>query len=138
MKFDIAAKLVLPSQRAFVVHAGRARVNYDEFVENGIVFLETPYLHLESSILKSKNNLRRAIRRSVAWRDHAETTGSQPPSQFLKDYADGTFQESILQTLSGSVARLYGQAKKGDLVVVPGRDVYDGLHRPVIRFGEIA
>lgn len=138
MKFDIAAKLVLPSQRAFVVHAGRARVNYDEFVENGIVFLETPYLHLESSILKSKSNLRRAIRRSVAWREHAETTGSQPPSQFLKDYTDGTFQESSLQTLSGSVARLYGQAKKGDLVVVPGRDVYDGLHRPVIRFGEIA
>lgn len=138
MKFDIAAKLVLPSQRAFVVHAGRARVNYDEFVENEIVFLETPYLHLESSILKSKSNLRRAIRRSVAWKDHAETTGSQAPSQFLKDYADGTFQESSLQTLSGSVARLYGQAKKGDLVVVPGRDVYDGLHRPVIRFGEIA
>ncbi|MDW9518089.1 hypothetical protein GOC53_19825 [Sinorhizobium medicae] len=137
MKFDIAAKLISPSQRAWVVHAGRARVNYDEFVQNDIVFLEAPYLRLENNILKSKDNLRRAIRRSVAWREHAETTGSQPPSQLLKDFNAGTFEESDLQTLSGSVSRLYGQAKKGDLVIVPGRDVYDGLSRPVIRFGEI-
>lgn len=137
MKFDIAAKLVLPSQRAFVVHAGRARVNYDEFVQNNIVFLEAPYLELEDSVLKSKSGLRRAIRRSIALREHAETTGSQPPSQLLEDYDDGTFQESDLQTLSGSLARLYGRAKLGDLVIVPGRDVYEGFHRPVIRFGEI-
>ncbi|RWB66812.1 hypothetical protein [Mesorhizobium sp.] len=138
MKFDIAAKLVLPSQRAFVVHAGRARVNYDEFVQNDIVFLEAPYLQIESGSFKSKSNVRRAIRRSIALRHHAETTGSRQPSEILADYDDGTFQESDLQTLSGSVARLYGQAKKGDLVIVPGRDSYDGLYRPVIRFGEIA
>ncbi|MDX8518737.1 hypothetical protein [Mesorhizobium dulcispinae] len=138
MKFDIAAKLVLPSQRAFVVHAGRARVNYDEFVQNDIVFLEAPYLRLGDISLNSKGNVRRAIRRSIALRNHAETTGSQQPSELTKDYDDGTFQESDLQTLSGSVARLYGRAKKGDLVIVPGRDSYDGLYRPVIRFGEIA
>lgn len=137
MKFDIAAKLVSPTQRAWVVHAGRAKVNYDEFSQNDIVFLEAPYLSLEDKILKSKGSLRRAIRRSVAWREHAETTGSSAPSGLLKDYDDGTFKETDLQTLSGSVSRLYGQAKKGDLVIVPGRDVYDGLSRQVIRFGEI-
>lgn len=137
MKFDIAAKLVSPTQRAWVVHAGRARVNYDEFAENSLVFLEVPYLSLDDKILKSKGKLRRAIRRSVAWRKHAETTGSFAPSDVLNDYDDGTFKETDLQTLSGSVNRLYGQAKKGDLVIVPGRDIYDGMSRQVIRFGEI-
>lgn len=137
MKFDIAAKLVSPSQRAWVVHAGRARVNYRDFVDNGIVFLEAPYLRLENNIVRSKSNLRRAIRRSVAWRKHAETTGSQAPSNTLADYDSGTFKETDLQSLSGSVSRLYGLAKKGDLVIVPGRDIYDDVSQPVIRFGEI-
>lgn len=137
MKFDIAAKLVSASQRAWVVHAGRARVNYGDFKDNGIVFLEAPYLRLENNIVKSKSNLRRAIRRSVAWRKHAETTGSQAPSEILSDYNSGTFKESELQSLSGSVSRIYGLAKKGDLVIVPGREIFDGLSQPVIRFGEI-
>lgn len=94
MKFDIAAKLVSASQRAWVVHAGRARVNYNEFKENGIVFLEAPYLRLENNTVKSKTNLRRAIRRSVAWREHAETTGSLAPSEVLDHYDSGTFKES--------------------------------------------
>lgn len=137
MKFDIAAKLVSPSQRAWVVHAGRGKVNYNDFSENDIVFLEAPYLRLDNNVVKSKGNLRRAIRRSLEWRRHAETTGSNPPSELLTDYADGTFEESDLQTLSGSISRLYGQAKTGDLVIVPGRDIYEGVSRQVIRFGEI-
>lgn len=120
-----------------MVHAGRARVNYNEFKENGIVFLEAPYLRLENNTVKSKTNLRRAIRRSVAWREHAETTGSLAPSEVLDHYDSGTFKESDLQSLSGSVSRIYGQAKKGDLVIVPGKEVIDGLSQPVICFGEI-
>lgn len=112
MKFDIAAKLVSPSQRAWVVHAGRARVNYRDFSDNGIVFLESPYLRLENHIVRSKSNLRRAIRRAVAWRKHAETTGSSVPSEILSDYDADTFKETDLQSLSGSINRLYGLAKK--------------------------
>lgn len=137
MKFDIAAKLVPPTQRAWVIHAGRARINYDDFAQNNVVFLEAPYLRLEDNVVRSKTNLRRAIRRSIAWRKHAETTGSAQPSDLLKDYDDGTFKEPELQTLSGSVSRLYGQAKVGDLVIVPGRDIHEGMSRQVIRFGEI-
>ena len=137
MKFDIAAKLVSPSQRAWVVHAGRARVNYRDFSDNGIVFLESPYLRLENHIVRSKSNLRRAIRRAVAWRKHAETTGSSVPSEILSDYDADTFKETDLQSLSGSINRLYGLAKKGDLVIVPGRDLYEGVAQPVIRLGEI-
>ncbi|MBB3948699.1 hypothetical protein GGQ73_004690 [Rhizobium skierniewicense] len=137
MKFDIAAKLVSPSQRAWVVHAGRARVNYRDFSDNGIVFLESPYLRLENHIVRSKSNLRRAIRRAVAWRKHAETTGSFAPSEILSDYDADTFKETDLQSLSGSINRLYGLAKKGDLVIVPGRDFSEGIAQPVIRLGEI-
>ncbi len=137
MKFDISAKIVPPTQRAWVVHAGRSRVNYKDFVENEIVFLEIPYIKLDKETLTSRASLRRTIRRAIAWRDHKETTGSNEPSAQLKDYEDGTFSDDSLQTLSGSINRLYGTAKVGDLVIVPGREIYEGFSRSVVRIGEI-
>jgi hypothetical protein len=138
MKFDIAAKIVGSKQRAWVVHAGRAQMNYPEFVENDIVFLEAPYIKLDDRILYSKRSIRQAIRQSVAMQEHHSTTGSIPPSDALTDYDDEPFRDGGLQSFTGSISRLYGQARVGDLIIVPGRDVHDGLSRPVIRIGEIA
>lgn len=136
-KFDISAKLVLPSTKAWVVHAGRGRVNYNDFAAENIVFLEAPYLHLDKQILSKRENIRRALRQSIAWREHEETTGSQPPSQNPKDYPDSVFSDNALQALSGSISRLYGQAKVGDLIVVPGRDIIDSVSQAVVRIGEV-
>ncbi len=137
MKFDIAAKLVSPSQRAWVVHAGKAQFNYKAFVENNLVFLEAPYIQLTEKILSTREGIRQALRRSVDWRKYAETTGSHQPSEKLQDYDGGTFEDSELTALSGSISRLYGQAKPGDLVIVPGTDIFNEMLRPVVRIGEI-
>lgn len=135
--FDIAAKLVSPSTRAWVVHAGRSRANYKDFADNSIVFLEAPHLSLTKRILDTRPSIRQAVRRSIAWRTHKETTGSQAPSAQLSAYSSDVFDDTGLQTLSGSISRLYGQAKIGDLVIVPGYEVYNDLHQGVIRIGEI-
>ncbi|MGJ7043662.1 hypothetical protein J2Y63_006948 [Shinella sp. BE166] len=136
-KFDISAKLVSPSTKAWVVHAGRGRVNYNDFAADNVVFLEAPYLNVDKLILGKREKIRRALRQSIAWREHKETTGSQPPSQNPADYSDSVFSDNALQALSGSISRLYGQAKVGDLVVVPGRDIIEGLSQAVVRIGEI-
>ncbi|WP_312948440.1 hypothetical protein [Agrobacterium sp.] len=136
-KFDIAAKLVSPETRAWVIHAGRSQLNYADFNQNNIVFLEAPYLELNKQTLATRSAVRQAVRRSLAWRRHAETTGSQPPSAALSGYSDAVFSDTSLQALSGSISRLYGQAKVGDIIAVPGRDVYEGIPRPIIKFGEI-
>jgi hypothetical protein len=137
MKFDIAAKLVSASQRAWVVHAGRSQQNYQDFSESNMVYLEAPYLELERETLLDKNALRRAIRRAGAWQRFHETTGSSTPSQELWRYSDRPFKETYLTALHGSIGRLFRKAKVGDLVIVPGREHHEGLFRPVIRIGEI-
>jgi len=135
--FDIAAKLVSPETRAWVVHAGRSQLNYLDFNQGNIVFLEAPYLKLSKKVLETRGGIRQAMRQSVAWRKHAETTGSQAPTSALSTYSDAVFTDNSLQALSGSVSRLYGQAKIGDIVAVPGRDIHEGILRPIIRLGEI-
>jgi hypothetical protein len=135
--FDIAAKLVSPSTRAWVVHSGRSRANYLDFVQNDLVFLEVPYLEITKQELATRPSIRRAMRRSIAWRDHKETTGSIVPSTKLIDYRGDVFSDNGLQALSGSISRLYGQAKVGDLIVVPGHEVFGGLLQSVVRIGEI-
>jgi hypothetical protein len=70
--------------------------------------------------------------------DAAETTGSTPPSEKLSDYSDAAFENKAFQTLTGSVHRLFGKAKVGDLVAVPGRSGVGAGARPVVLFGEIA
>lgn len=137
MKFDIAAKVIDAKQRAWVVHAGRARVNYPDFVAGDVAFLETPYLKLERPAQTSRNNIRRAIRRALAWQVHHETTGSKQPSSRLADYRDDAFDDDNLRVLSGSISRLFVKAKEGDLIIVPGREQVDGLSVAVIRIGEI-
>lgn len=136
--FDIAAKLVSPSMRAWVVHAGRSQLNYKDFAQEKLVFLEAPYIQLNKKTLATRTGIRQALRQSIAWRKHAETAGSQVPSQKLSDYSDAVFHDHTLQALSGSISRLYGQAKAGDIVIVPGRDIHEGISRPIIRIGEIA
>lgn len=135
--FDIAAKLVSPSMRAWVVHAGRSQLNYGDFSKENVVFLETPYIKLTKKTLATRSGIRQALRQSLDLRKHAETTGSNAPTQQLAAYSDAVFEDHSLQALSGSISRLYGQAKVGDLVIVPGRDLHEGISRPIIRIGEI-
>lgn len=135
--FDIAAKLIEPSTRAWVVHAGRSQLNYKDFVSGNQVFLEVPHIEIDKSILALRTSIRRALRRSIEWRKHYQTTGSAAPSNLLSSYKGTPFEDHALRALSGSISRLYGQAKKGDIVIVPGRENIRGINVPVIRFGEI-
>lgn len=138
MKFDVAAKIVNPGQRAWVVHAGKGQANFREFVDNNIVYLEAPYLRLDPSIVADRKKLRKAIRQSIKLWDAAETTGATPPSDNLNDYSDAVFEDKAYQTLGGSIHRLFGLANVGDLVVVPGKAVSGGTAKPTILLGEIA
>lgn len=113
-------------------------MNYRDFVDSGIVFLEAPYIDLEPDALATRPGIRRAIRRAVARREHEETTGSSEPSAVLNDYDDGAFYDDNLKALGGSLIRLYREAKVGDLVIVPGRETHDGFMRSVVRIGEIS
>jgi len=125
--FDIAAKIIADDQAAYVVHAGRAKRNLNHFKENKI-YLEVPNLLLSEEALENRDNLRAALRRSIAWDNHLNTLGSQPPSQLLSDYSsapfngDKNFQDSDAQhftTLLGSIWRPFNEARKGDLVITP-------------------
>lgn len=135
--FDIGAKLVTSQQKAWVVHAGRSRQDFPDFESSNKVYLEVPYLQLENQAINNRSTIRQAIRRSEAWLRHHQTFGSAAPSTTLSDYSDTVFEDSALTALTGSVSRLFGQVRAGDLVVSPGRDVQDGLRRSVLLIGEI-
>jgi hypothetical protein len=136
--FDLSSKIVTEEQNAWVVHAGRARKHFAGFVAEDAVFLETPFLKIDRTIVQSKNLLRQAVRRSRAFEKHFGTTGSEQPSELLSDYPSDPFDDSRLTSLTGSVSSLFGKAKVGDIVMVPGRDDVSGLLQSSIRFGEIA
>jgi hypothetical protein len=135
--FDLSSKIVTEEQNAWVVHAGRARKHFPGFVGEGAVFLETPFLKIDRKIVENKNLLRQAVRRSKAFEKHYGTTGSQVPSELLSDYPSDPFEETRLTSITGSIASLFGRAKVGDIVMVPGRDDVNGMLQSSIRFGEI-
>ncbi|TXN08572.1 hypothetical protein FV222_00800 [Methylobacterium sp. WL103] len=51
LKIDIAAKLVSPTQQAWVIHAGKSQSSFNDFSRKDIAFLEAPYLALDDKIL---------------------------------------------------------------------------------------
>ncbi|MEQ8306083.1 MAG: hypothetical protein RIA09_05945 [Hoeflea sp.] len=135
--FDLAAKIVTTQQKAWVVHAGIAQRHSGEFLRSGVIFLETPDLDLNGVKLDNRQDVRRALRRSLALDKHYHTTGSTKPSIILGDYDGDPFDDTSLTALAGGVARMFGKIAEGDVVMSPGIIRGAEFNTPVIHFGEV-
>jgi hypothetical protein len=135
--FDLSAKIISSQQSAWVVHAGRAQRNFQDFINGKKIFLETPYLKLNPQIADSRNSMRQAIRRSIALFEHHNTYGSTPPSDKLEDYSAEPFDDYRYTRLAGGARRLVRDIQVGDVIMTPGRMQKGELTVPAIYFGEI-
>lgn len=138
VKFDLALKVVRSDQKAYVVHAGRARRNFSQFHEESAAFLEIPGLSLTDVNLKIRFQIRQAIRRWIAVSRYLDDPESHnKPSSLLKNYPKEVFKEAYFTKLAGSIAALYGKAKVGDIIITPGFETVEGYKTAVVLFGEI-
>ena len=131
--FDIATKLIDPKTNIWVVHPGRNRRFYSRFLQSNTVFLELPALNAGRKTFDEIGRSRQHVRMSLEHiRRYSSSDVSSRPSKNPANYSDQA-GDGQFNTWVGNARKLYGTAKVGDLVVVPGK----GAYAPVL-FGEIA
>jgi hypothetical protein len=122
---DLNSKIIGPDAGAYVVFPGEDHAFYEAFQQQQAVFLDTPALELPPHPIdeNSPDLLQRLmVSRSVrAW--HLAQNGSaskkQAPSRILADYNGYKWTRPRLVYRTALIG-LLGEAKKGDVVVVPG------------------
>ena len=126
---DLKTRIIDKKTRIWIVHPGKGRRYYEYFRDESLVFLEYPGLDLTASALKNVTTLRQRIRYSAA----ISSAGSlyKNGSRIDPNSFPGTPDTDVTTPLR-TIRHLYGAAKVGDLVIVPGRGAYSAT-----LFGEI-
>ncbi|MEQ9518047.1 MAG: hypothetical protein RLN89_01270, partial [Parvibaculum sp.] len=121
--FDLSTKVVDLGTSIWVVHPGRSRRFFNHFYEHNVLFLELPGLNISLEALKKTETVRQHIRMSLAFMEYyggRSREGKKVPSANPRSY-DGSAGDGQLASLVGSARKLFAVAKRGDLVIVPGK-----------------
>lgn len=119
---DLNVKVITPQSEVFVVFPGDEHIFYNEFLSQNAVFLDFPFLNLAAEKLSFKApELLEKIVLSRKLR-HWHLTGrdaAKEPSRTLGKYSNYKWTRNRA-AYRASLIGLFGEAKAGDLVVVPG------------------
>lgn len=125
---------VLPDEhQIFVLHPGQGKRFYEDFRESSSVFLRLPGAKFSKEFDVYSEEVRRQVRLSSAvanWHFKGRKP-DQMPSRLPENYASKGKTNQTGKFLS-EIKMLYCTAKKGDLIIVPGK----GYRTPVL-FGEV-
>lgn len=129
---DIATKIVSPDTSIWVVFPGRQRRFIRTFLEQDVIFLETPGIDLRLKTAADRSTLRRHVRMSTAIADfHLHSESKKFPSRNSNRYSDAPIKNASHRVLASSVRKMFARMKTGDVVIVPGK-----IFAPVY-FGEV-
>ncbi|MBD2751216.1 hypothetical protein IC232_31790 [Microvirga sp. BT688] len=132
LEVDIQTKIVPDNQRIWVVFSGRRRQYYEFFALHNMIFLDYAGLNINEQALSSKGITRQHIRMAISLQEYYRSDSSRGvPSSNPNSYDDSPFEEHSSRVMAANVKKLYGEAKVGDLIIVPGT-----AFQPVL-FGEI-
>lgn len=126
---DLNTRIIRDTTRIWIVHPGTRRRFYSTFFDESVVFLEYPGLDLSQKVLKDVDALRQRIRYSQAL-SHLNAFGSSGQDLSFSQFTDAP--DTDVTTPLRTIRHLYGAAKRGDLVIVPGIGAYSAT-----MFGEI-
>lgn len=125
VRVDLNTKVIAPDRRIWIVHSGKDKVFWNDFLEHDCVFLGYPGLQLDAGSLQNDAALRQRIRQSRAIRAEKGITRTDGTtiqvSQFSGDPGDDVTVP--LRT----VKHLADRIGDGDLLVVPGRGSQGGV-----------
>ena len=118
---DPEMRILPDDHKIFILHPGSSKRFYADFQGTNSVFLDLPGITFPSKPEKDTpelRNLLRMARRISAWRNSGAKEVDNP-SRVAKDYAV-TNPSPNPPKLLHAVVDLYGEAKAGDLILVPG------------------
>lgn len=119
---DPRVRVLEDNHQVFVLHPGENKRFYHDFIRTSSVFLDFPGLKFDR-IPNINDEIDRAkIRQSQAikgWYKKGKPA-DEKPNENISHFLASTTGRSASKTAS-TVGQLYAEAKKGDLVVIPGR-----------------
>jgi hypothetical protein len=118
---DPGIRLIPDDQRVFVLHPGERKIFYKEFYNLNSVFLDFPGIDFARKLDSNDVDLRNSLRMSraiAAW----HRLGRDPTKKPSRDAGDYSVKNPAGEKprYLHEVIDLYEEAKKGDLIVVPG------------------
>ncbi|RVI12561.1 hypothetical protein CN206_10960 [Sinorhizobium meliloti] len=119
---DPEIRILPEDHRIYVLHPGRGKLFYNDFIASNSVFLDLPGIQFESAPLEDSEAVRNRIRmarRISGWIRSGGRDGERP-SRNPEEYAVMNPSPNPPKVLHAIIG-LYGEARPGDLIVVPGR-----------------
>jgi hypothetical protein len=123
--FDLATKIIEPSQTIWAVFPGVGRKFLRQFAEERVIFLDTPALELTPAALTDDGLLRQHIAMSAAWAKFYQRDESDPPSRRPADYK--VARSNSFGAMVGNVRNVFDRMQPGDLVLTGAQSLYDSI-----------
>lgn len=129
---DLRVKYISENHNVWAAHAGRNKRQYTTFLEEGVVFLETPGFPGVGIDFSNINDVRKGLRLSDNVLQWVLGNVPNPPSRVLDFYEGNPIEihEEGARSFNaqvGNVVSLFHEAKRGDLLLVPGRGQYKSV-----------
>ena len=123
---DLKFRVLSPRHRIFLVFPGEGYFLYEKFISLQRIFPQLPALDLiPGRLVEAQPDHEKKVTRSrriANW--YRSGKRSDRPSRSLSDYGTVKRTRSLSQT-TGVLAGFFDRAEKGDIVIVPGRSVFE-------------
>lgn len=118
---DPEIRILPEDHRIYILHPGRGKLFYNDFVSSSSVFLDLPGIELVEPPLEDNPDLRNRMRmaRRIAGWVRSGSKMDEKPSRNPDDYAVSNPSANAPRLLHAMVD-LYGEARSGDLILIPG------------------
>jgi hypothetical protein len=120
---DIDTKIVSSDQRIWAVFPGLSRRFLNNFIDERVIFLDTPDINLNLVALRSIDTLRKHVAMSLAWKSFYLGHREDVPSS-IPDHYDPPRTPSFSAAV-GNVRSMFARMNSGDLVLLAGRSIYE-------------
>jgi len=125
LMIDIATRFLPAQHKIWILHSGSGKRQMKTFSSESAVFLEIPGFLPTESTFSDVNSIRRHLRMANAIRDYFRNPDrNSPPSRNFLHYDDDLGDRSFNSSVA-NIRSLYGEAKKGDLIIVPSFGQYN-------------
>jgi hypothetical protein len=124
---DIATRFLPAQHKIWILHPGSGKRQLKIFANESVVFLEIPGFSPTEFTFSDVKLIRRHLRMANAIRKYARNSNeNSPPSRNFLHYDDELGDRSFNSSVS-NIRSLYGEANKGDLIIVPSYGQYNNV-----------
>lgn len=127
MRIDLNTYFAKSDLNVWVMHPGRGKRFFKDFLDRGIFFLDLPRADLTEELIGNRETLIKEIAKSEAIQKYHNVGGIDYPSLARDSFIVLDEDKRKYNSIVSAVKRFVTEIKKGDLIIVPQTSQYKDM-----------